>query len=49
MLDLAEEDLDSRIIQYLMVAPENDGGQWDMAVNVVETFGLVPQAGESLA
>ncbi|KAI5474493.1 hypothetical protein MNV49_003216 [Pseudohyphozyma bogoriensis] len=43
MLDLADEDLDSRLIQYLMDAPENDGGQWDMAVNLVETFGLVPQ------
>ncbi|SCZ89346.1 BZ3500_MvSof-1268-A1-R1_Chr1-1g01121 [Microbotryum saponariae] len=43
MLDLAEEDLDDRTVQYLMQAPENDGGQWDMAVNLVEHFGLVPQ------
>ncbi|ORY70780.1 peptidase C1B, bleomycin hydrolase [Leucosporidium creatinivorum] len=44
MLDLAEEPLDDRTVQYLMVAPENDGGQFQMAVNIVEQFGLVPQA-----
>lgn len=44
MLDLAEEPLEDRTVQYLLVAPENDGGQWDMATNIVETFGLVPQA-----
>lgn len=32
MLDLADEPLDSRVIQYLLEAPLNDGGQWDMAV-----------------
>ncbi|GAA5961820.1 hypothetical protein JCM21900_003321 [Sporobolomyces salmonicolor] len=42
MLELAEEPLDDRTVQYLMEAPENDGGQWDMAVNLMETFGLVP-------
>ncbi|GAA5909933.1 hypothetical protein JCM5296_002537 [Sporobolomyces johnsonii] len=43
MLELAEEPLDDRTVQYLMQTPENDGGQWDMAVNLMETFGLVPQ------
>jgi len=43
MLDLVEEPLDSRIVQYLNEAPENDGGQWDMAVNLVQKYGLVPQ------
>lgn len=46
MLELADEDLDSRIVQHLFQSPENDGGQWDLAVNLVENFGLVPQAGE---
>ncbi|KAL8292863.1 hypothetical protein RQP46_000557 [Phenoliferia psychrophenolica] len=44
MLSLVDEDLDSRLVNFLMEAPENDGGQWDMAVNLVETFGLVPQS-----
>lgn len=43
MLDLADEPLDSRVIQYLLEAPLNDGGQWDMAVNLIEAYGLVPQ------
>lgn len=34
MLDLAEVDLDDRLVQYMMQDPENDGGQWDMAVNI---------------
>lgn len=28
----------------MMVAPVGDGGQWDMFVNLVEKYGLVPQA-----
>lgn len=44
MLDLADEPLDSRTVQYLLVSPENDGGQIQMAMNLVEKFGLVPQA-----
>ncbi|GAA5969388.1 hypothetical protein JCM11641_008098 [Rhodosporidiobolus odoratus] len=44
MLDLAEEPLDDRTVQFLMDAPENDGGQWDMIVNLFSTFGLVPQS-----
>ncbi|KAK9897360.1 peptidase C1B, bleomycin hydrolase [Cystobasidium minutum MCA 4210] len=44
MIDLVEEDLDSRIVQYLNQSPENDGGQWDMAVNLLDKYGLVPQS-----
>ncbi|KAK4702450.1 bleomycin hydrolase, partial [Phenoliferia sp. Uapishka_3] len=44
MLSLVDEDLDSRVVNFLLESPENDGGQWDMAVNLVETFGLVPQS-----
>ena len=43
ILDTTEEDLDGRLIQALMGAPVNDGGQWDMAANLVEKYGLVPQ------
>lgn len=44
MLDLAQEPLDSREIQFLMTAPMNNGGQWDMVVNLINTYGLVPQS-----
>ena len=41
MIDTANEKLDERIIQELLGAPVNDGGQWDMASNLVEKYGLV--------
>ncbi|CAD6587372.1 MAG: hypothetical protein CYPHOPRED_003901 [Cyphobasidiales sp. Tagirdzhanova-0007] len=44
MIDLVEEPLDSRTVQYLSAMPENDGGQWDMAVNLVEKYGVCPQS-----
>lgn len=44
MLDLAETPLDDRLVQVLLAEPENDGGQFDMIVGLVETFGLVPKS-----
>ncbi|GAA6000692.1 C1 family peptidase [Rhodotorula paludigena] len=44
MLELADSPLDDRTVQYLMTQPENDGGQWDMLVNLFATVGLVPQS-----
>ncbi|KZO98930.1 peptidase C1B, bleomycin hydrolase [Calocera viscosa TUFC12733] len=43
-IELADEPLDSRLVSFLNVAPINDGGQWDMAVNIIEKYGVVPQA-----
>ncbi|KAH3662237.1 hypothetical protein OGAPHI_005485 [Ogataea philodendri] len=43
IVDSADEDIDSRLVQFLMGLPENDGGQWDMVVNLVNTYGLVPK------
>ncbi|KAL6454584.1 LAP3 Cysteine proteinase 1 [Candida maltosa Xu316] len=40
--DTVDEDLGSRLINYLFSAPVNDGGQWDMIVNLVNKYGLVP-------
>ncbi len=39
-----EEPLDGRLIQFLLKDPVQDGGQWDMAVNLIEKYGLVPKA-----
>jgi len=35
---------DSRIIMHLLQAPVQDGGQWDMFVNLIEKYGIVPQS-----
>ncbi|GAA6042230.1 hypothetical protein JCM8097_005107 [Rhodosporidiobolus ruineniae] len=44
ILDTVDEPLDSRTVAFLMSsAPAQDGGQWDLAVSLVENFGLVPQ------
>jgi bleomycin hydrolase len=40
-IDTADQDLDERVVQELLGAPVNDGGQWDMASNLVEKYGLV--------
>ena len=41
ILDTADEDLDGRLVQTLLESPVDDGGQWDMAANLVEKYGLV--------
>lgn len=43
VLDTADMDLDSRLVQTLVQSPLSDGGQWDMVVNLVDKYGLVPQ------
>ncbi|MDC6448250.1 C1 family peptidase [Alphaproteobacteria bacterium] len=34
---------DSRLIMHLVKAPVQDGGQWDMFVNLIEKYGAVPK------
>lgn len=43
ILDTADETVESRIVQALLASPVNDGGQWDMIVNLVAKYGIVPQ------
>lgn len=40
----ASEDLDGRLVQRILADPVSDGGQWDMVYNLVDKYGLVPQA-----
>jgi bleomycin hydrolase len=40
----AKEDVDSRLTAALMASPVGDGGQWDMIVNLVSKYGIVPQS-----
>ncbi|RUS14314.1 hypothetical protein BC937DRAFT_94016 [Endogone sp. FLAS-F59071] len=44
MIDLADRDVDDRDVQYLLSRPVDDGGQWDMFVNLVTKHGLVPKS-----
>ncbi|RFU72958.1 bleomycin hydrolase [Trichoderma arundinaceum] len=44
IVQTAKEDLDSRVVQRLLGDIVSDGGQWDMVYNLVEKYGLVPQA-----
>ncbi|KAI1080181.1 peptidase C1B, bleomycin hydrolase [Whalleya microplaca] len=44
IIDTAQEDLDSRLVQRILADPVSDGGQWDMVYNLVEKYGLVPQS-----
>lgn len=30
-----KEPEDGRLVQYLLMNPVNDGGQWDMLVNII--------------
>nr|XP_053766634.1 bleomycin hydrolase isoform X2 [Desmodus rotundus] len=38
-----KEPEDGRLVQYLLTNPANDGGQWDMLVNIIEKYGVVPK------
>lgn len=42
IIDTVDEDLDSRLLQYLFRDPVGDGGQWDFIINLVNKYGLVP-------
>ena len=44
IIDTASRDLDDRLVQELLGSPVSDGGQWDMAANLVAKYGLVPQS-----
>ena len=44
IIKLADLEIDNRLIQYLVNEPVNDGGQWDMVVNLLEKYGVVPKS-----
>ncbi|KAG6464780.1 hypothetical protein O3G_MSEX014724 [Manduca sexta] len=37
------EQLDGRLLNFLLKDPINDGGQWDMIVNLVNKYGVMPK------
>ena len=44
IIDTADRDVDDRTVAWLLEHPLDDGGQWNMFVNVVKKHGLVPKA-----
>ncbi|XP_069471358.1 bleomycin hydrolase [Ambystoma mexicanum] len=38
-----KEPVDGRLMQFLLSNPSNDGGQWDMLVNLIEKHGVIPK------
>ena len=43
IIETLDEDVDSRIVCWLLSNPQQDGGQWDMLVSLVEKYGAVPK------
>lgn len=44
IIETAEQDIDSRVVQTLLHDIVSDGGQWDMVYDIVAKYGLVPQS-----
>ena len=43
ILRTLDEPTEGRLVNWLLGAPLNDGGQWDMFVNLVDKYGVVPK------
>jgi bleomycin hydrolase len=43
ILETRDEPRDGRLVSWLLATPLSDGGQWDMFVNLVEKYGVVPK------
>ena len=44
IIDTADRPLDDRTIGFLLGDPIGDGGQWNMAMNLIRKHGLVPKS-----
>ena len=44
ILKTFDEAYDSRLMMHLLSEPVQDGGQWDMFVNLIEKYGVIPQS-----
>ncbi len=44
IIDTAERDIDDRTVVTILGNCVNDGGQWNMFVNIARKYGLVPKA-----
>ncbi|MDP6596276.1 MAG: C1 family peptidase [Candidatus Poribacteria bacterium] len=44
ILKTVDEEWNSRLLMHLLADPIQDGGQWDMWVNLINKYGVVPQS-----
>ena len=44
VIETASENWDSRLMMHLLHSPIQDGGQWDMWVNLINKYGVVPKS-----
>ncbi len=44
IINLADRPADYRIVCHVLSEGVGDGGQWDMFVNLVEKYGVVPKS-----
>ncbi len=44
IIETRDEPLGGRLVMWLLSDPLPDGGQWDMFVNLVEKYGVVPKS-----
>ncbi len=44
IIETASETWDSRLMMHLLHNPIQDGGQWDMWVNLINKYGVVPKS-----
>ena len=44
ILKTADQEWNSRLLMHLLADPIQDGGQWDMWVNLINKYGVVPQS-----
>ena len=43
IIKTVDEDLQGRLVKHILADPLGDGGQWDMFVNLVNKYGVVPK------
>lgn len=43
IIETADEDVNGRLVMWLLSSPQQDGGQWDMFANIVRKYGVVPK------
>lgn len=44
ILATLDEPVGSRLLDWLLVSPIQDGGQWDMFVNLINKYGVIPKS-----
>lgn len=43
IIKTVDEDIQGRLVKNILANPLGDGGQWDMFVNIVNKYGVVPK------